>query len=57
MRLWDVMIQSFKEIEARRSDIVVLDKGKKEVKIIDIAIPGDVRVFEKELERLISTSR
>eukprot|EP00795_Rhopilema_esculentum_P003517 gene3517-biopygen1669 len=31
-------------VEARRPDIVVVDKEKKDVKIIDIAIPGDNRV-------------
>ena len=46
------MIQCDKEIEARRPDIVVVDKQKREVKIIDVAIPGDVRVCEKELEKI-----
>ena len=50
------MIQCDKEIEARRPDIVVVDKQKREVKIIDVAIPGDVRVCEKELKRSISTN-
>ena len=31
---------------------VLLDKTSKEVKIIDIAIPGDVRVCEKKLEKI-----
>ena len=46
------MIQCDKEIEARRPDIVVVDKQRREVKIIDVAIPGDVRVCEKELEKI-----
>ena len=29
-----------------------MDKTSKEVKVIDIAIPGDVRVCEKELEKI-----
>ena len=52
LTLCDVVIQCDKEIEARRPDIVVLDKKRKEVKIIDIAMPGDVRVCEKELEKI-----
>ena len=28
-------------IEARRPDIVVVDKVKKEIMVIDVAIPGD----------------
>ena len=39
-------------IEARRPDIVLLYKRSKEVKIIDIALPGDSRVKEKELEKI-----
>ena len=50
--LWDVIIQCDKEIEARRPDIVVVDKQRREVNIIDVAIPGDVRVCEKELEKI-----
>ena len=46
------MIQCDRETEARRPDIVVVDKRKREVKIIDIAIPGDVRVCEKEIEKI-----
>ena len=50
--LWDVMIQCDREIEAHRPEIVVVDKEKREVKIIDVAIPGDARVCEKELEKI-----
>ena len=35
-------------IEARRPDIVVVDKVKKEIMIIDVAIPKDTRVCDKE---------
>ena len=45
--LWDGVIQCDKEIEARRPDIVIVDKLHNEVQIIDVAIPGDVRVLEK----------
>ena len=31
-------------IEVRRPDILVVDKVKKESMIIDVAIPGDIRV-------------
>ena len=46
------MIQYDKEIQARRPDIVVVDKCKREVRIIDIAIPSDARVCEKEREKI-----
>ena len=39
-------------IEARRPDIVVVDKVKKETMIIDMAIPGDTRVYDKEQEKI-----
>ena len=50
--LWDFTIQCDRVIEARRPDIVLVDKRSKEVKIIDIAVPGDSRVKEKELEKI-----
>ena len=50
--LWDWAIQCDKEIDARRPDIVIVNKVHKEVKIIDVAIPGDVRVLEKEIEKI-----
>ena len=50
--LWDFTIQCDRVIEARRPDIVLVDKRCKEVKIIDIAVPGDSRVKEKELEKI-----
>ena len=31
---------------------MLVDKKNKEVKIIDIAVPGDSRVIEKELEKI-----
>ena len=49
--LWDFNIQTDRVLEARRPDIVVTDKENQETWIIDIAIPGDLRVREKELEK------
>ena len=50
--LWDMMIQCDQNIQARRPDIVFIDKRTKEAKIIDIAIPGDKRVEAKENEKI-----
>ena len=50
--LWDFTIQCDRMIEARRQDIVLVDKMNKEVKIKDIAVPGYSRVKEKELEKI-----
>ena len=41
-----------RKIEARRPDIVFIDGKEREIVIIDVAIPGDDRVKEKELEKL-----
>ena len=45
--LWDFTIQCDHMIEPRRPGIVVIDKVKKETMIIDVAIPVDTRVSDK----------
>ena len=50
--LWDFTVQCDRKIEARRPDIVFIDKNEKEVVIIEVAIPGDDGVKDKELEKL-----
>ena len=49
---WDFGIQTDKEIEHRRLDILVIDKEKRECKIIDIAVPRDQNIKLKELEKI-----
>ena len=49
--LWNVNIQFDNVIEARRPDIVVVDKTEHKGTIIYIAVPDDVRVGKKELEK------
>ena len=50
--LWDFTIQCDTMIEARRPDIVVIDKTRKEVKIVDVTIPGDERVNKWEVGKI-----
>ena len=50
--LCDFAIQTDEEIEHRRPDIVVIDKEKREFKIIDIAVLGDQNIKVKELEKI-----
>ena len=50
--LWDFTVQCDRKIEARRPDIVFIDKKEREVIIIDVPIPGDDRVKDKELGKL-----
>ena len=44
-------IQCDQAIEARRPDIVFVDKDTREVKIVDIAIPGDIQMKNKKMEK------
>ena len=50
--LWDSTVQCDRKIEARKPDIVFIDKKERVVIITDLAIPGDDRVKGKELEKL-----
>ena len=50
--LWDFVIQTDQEIEHRRPYISVVDKEKRECKIISIAVPGDQNIKVKELEKV-----
>ena len=49
--LWDFVIQCDREVIAKKPGIILIDKGNKLTKIIDVAIPGDARVLEKEREK------
>ena len=40
------------EIKARKPDIVVANNNERSCTIIDIAIPGDIRVSEKEKKKI-----
>ena len=51
--LWDMTIQCDHYIEARRPDILVVEKESKKALIIDIASPGDCNVGEKESEKVV----
>ena len=51
--LWDFNIRTDKVIEARRPDIVLIEKKKRVVSVVDVAIPGDFRVVDKETEKVI----
>ena len=50
--LWDVTIQTDHEIEARRPDLVIVQKREKSTKLIDFAVPFDSRVLMKENEKI-----
>ena len=50
--LWNINVQCDNVIEARRPDVIVIDKKERKGIIIDIAVPTDVRVGEKEKEKV-----
>ena len=50
--LWDYSVWTDHEIEARRPDLLIIDKSEKNRQIIDVAIPEDGRVRAKEDEKV-----
>jgi hypothetical protein len=50
--LWDMDIKTDKVIKERRPDIVIVKKGSREAFLIDVAVPGDSRVANKEVEKI-----
>ena len=50
--LWDFKVQTGKELILDKPDIVVLEKQKRTCMIIDVACPFDIRVQEKEEEKI-----
>ena len=50
--MWDFSIQTDHVIEARRPDLVVVDKKERSCKIIDFAVPGHSRIEEKEKDKI-----
>ena len=51
-KLWVMTIQCDHVIEARRPDIVVVEKESNMAIIVDIASPWDQRVYEKRVKGL-----
>ncbi|XP_067951365.1 uncharacterized protein [Watersipora subatra] len=50
--LWDFNVQTDKVIEARRPDLILINKETKQCQVIEIAISGDTRVVQKEDEKI-----
>ena len=50
--LWDFEIRTDRVIPARRPDIVVLDKEERKLTIIDVAVPSDANIKDKETEKI-----
>ena len=50
--MWDFSIQTDHVIQARRPDLVVVDKKERSCKIIDFVVPGDSKIEEKEKDKV-----
>ena len=50
--IWDINIQCDNVVEARRPNLILVDKKEKSCVITDVAIPGDCRIREKEIEKI-----
>ena len=50
--LWDFNIFCDYNISARRPDLTVVDKLKNLVALVDVSIPADTRISEKEEEKI-----
>ena len=50
--MWDFSILTDHVIEAWRPDLIVVDKKERVCEIIDFAVPRDIRIEEKEKEKI-----
>ena len=50
--LWDFNIYCDRIISARCPDLTIIDKFKNLVTLVDVAIPADKRISEKEQEKI-----
>ena len=50
--IWDINIQCDNVMEARRPDLILVAKNEKSCLTIDVAIAGDCRIREKEVEKI-----
>ena len=50
--IWNMSIQCDNVIVERRPDTVIVKKMEKTAIIIDVAIPGDKRIIDKEKEKI-----
>jgi hypothetical protein len=49
--LWNQVLHTDREVTANRSDIIIKNKKEKTCKLIDVAIPPDRNVVQKEAEK------
>ena len=49
--LWDFDIHTDHLISARRPDLIIINKKKRNCKVVDFAVPADRRIKLKECEK------
>ena len=54
---WDFNVQTNRQIEHRRPDIISVKKGTKQCLIIDVANPGDHNLEKKQFEKINNYSK
>jgi hypothetical protein len=52
--LWDFHVQSDHMIEHCRPDLLLVDKVTNTATIIDVAVPGDVRILDREQDKILA---
>ena len=50
--IWDINVQFDNVMEARRPELILVDKKVKSCVIIGVAIRGDCRIHEKEIKKI-----
>ena len=50
--LWNQAVHTDREVTANRSDIIIKNKKEKTCTLIDVAIPADRNVVQKEAEKI-----
>jgi len=51
--LWNQAVHTDKEVTANRPDVIIKNKREKTFKMIDVAIPADKNVVQKEAEKTL----
>ena len=51
--LWDMTLNTDRQVAANRPDIVLHDKASRKTYIIDVSCPSDINVLSKENEKMM----
>ena len=54
--LWDMTLNTDRQVGANRPDIVLRDKASRKTYIIDVSCPSDINVLSKENEKMMKYS-